>query len=80
VHLAFTNVNAWKINSLANAALLARIRWYTESAPERCDVKRAENKGQAKTGVETRFACTLRCGDRQGSALRSDERAKTARP
>ena len=51
-----------------------------QSALERFDVKCVENKGPNENRVETRFARTLRCGDRQGSALRSDERAKAARP
>lgn len=58
----------------------ARIRWYTQSALERCEFKRVENKGPNENKAETRFARTLRCGDRQGSALRSDERARAARP
>ncbi len=74
-----TNVNTREINSLAHALFKHVSVWKRRErsgAPRR---KHIENKGRAKSGFRTRFTRgTPRCGDRQGSTLRFDERARGA--
>ena len=53
--------------------------WSKRSRSTRC-VWLGTGSKTTKRGAEHRWPSTLRCGGRQGSPLRSDERAEDARP